>query len=158
MNLVTKLYNVCKGNNLTIATAESCTSGLISSTICSISGASSIFKGGIIAYQDIIKINQLGIPKALIEKETSVCIEVAKKMAENSLKIFKSDYSISSTGYTGPNGGNNKYPIGTVFIAISNKKETYVKHFFLTGSRESVVNQVVQNAIQLLIIQIKKNQ
>ena len=79
-------------------------------------------------------------------------------MAENSLKIFKSDYSISSTGYTGPNGGNNKYPIGTVFIAISNKKETFVKHFFLTGSRKSVVNQVVQNAIQLLIIQIKKNQ
>ena len=66
MNLVTKLFNVCKSNNLTIATAESCTSGLISSTICSISGASSIFKGGIIAYQDIIKINQLGIPKALI--------------------------------------------------------------------------------------------
>lgn len=158
MSLASILYDICTSKKLSIATAESCTSGLISSNICSISGASSIFKGGIIAYQDDIKIDKLNIAKDLIEEKTSVSLDVAKQMAENSLDIFNADYTLATTGYIGPTGGTDEYPIGTVFIAISNKNDTIVKRFFFSGSRQYIANKVVQHAISLLIKEIKKNE
>ena len=158
MSLASRLYKICINNNFSVATAESCTSGLISSTICSVSGASSFFKGGLIAYQDQIKINQLNIPKSLIEKKTSVSLDVAKKMAKNSLDIFNADYAIATTGYTGPTGGSDKDPIGTVFIAVANEFDTIVKHFVFNGNREIITNKIVYAAIELLIMEIKKNE
>ena len=158
MSLASRLYKICINNNLCIATAESCTSGLISSTICSVSGASSFFKGGLIAYQDQVKINQLNISKSLIEKKTSVSLEVATKMAKNSLDIFNADYAIATTGYTGPTGGSSKHPIGTVFIAVANEFDTIVKHFIFNGNREIIKNKIVYAAIELLITEIKKNE
>ena len=158
MSLASRLYTICVNNNISIATAESCTSGLISSTICSVSGASSFFKGGLIAYQDQVKINQLNISKSLIEKKTSVSLDVAKKMAKNSLDIFNADYAIATTGYTGPTGGNDKDPIGTVFIAVANEFDTIVKHFVFDGNREIITKKIVDTALELLIMEIKKNE
>ena len=88
-----------------------------------------LFKGGLFAYQDQVKINQLNISKSLIEKKTSVSLDVAKKMAKNSLDIFNADYAIATTGYTGPTGGNDKDPVGTIVCCCANEFDTIVKHF-----------------------------
>ena len=104
---------------------------------------------------DIVRLN---ISKSLIEKKTSVSLDVAKKMAKNSLDIFNADYAIATTGYTGPTGGNDKDPIGTVFIAVANEFDTIVKHFVFDGNREIITKKIVDTALELLIMEIKKNE
>jgi len=155
MSNIQGLHDICVAKDLCIATAESCTAGLLSVKITSIPGASSFFKGGVIAYQNTIKINTLGVSQLVIEEKTEVCSDVVESMAKGVRKKFAVDFSIATTGYAGPTGGNKLNPIGTVFIAISSKKKTISKRFIFTGNRESVINQVIVHGLNFLIEEIK---
>ena len=158
MNLFQQLHDLCVEKKVSIATAESCTAGFLAAKITSIAGASSFFKGGIIAYQNDIKINHLGVSKSLIKEKTEVCAEVVQQMAQGVRNKFSADFSVATSGYAGPTGGSELNPIGTVFIAISSKEKTISKRFVFLGDRESVVSQSVISGAEFLMEVLKNNQ
>ena len=158
MNPFQQLHDLCVEKKVSIATAESCTAGFLAAKITSIAGASSFFKGGIIAYQNDIKINHLGVSKSLIKEKTEVCAEVVQQMAQGVRNKFSADFSVATSGYAGPTGGSELNPIGTVFIAISSKEKTISKRFVFLGDRESVVSQSVISGAEFLMEVLKNNQ
>ena len=157
MNPFQQLHDLCVEKKVSIATAESCTAGLLAAKITSIPGASSFFKGGIIAYQNDIKINHLGVSKSLIKEKTEVCAEVVQQMAQGVRNKFSADFSVATSGYAGPTGGSELNPIGTVFIAISSKEKTISKRFVFLGDRESIVSQSVISGAEFLMEVLKNN-
>ena len=158
MNPFQQLHDLCVEKKVSIATAESCTAGFLAAKITSIAGASSFFKGGIIAYQNDIKINHLGVSKSVIKEKTEVCSEVVQQMAQGVRNKFSADFSVATSGYAGPTGGSELNPIGTVFIAISSKEKTISKRFVFLGDRESVVGQSVISGAEFLMEVLKNNQ
>ena len=157
MNPFQQLHDLCVEKKVSIATAESCTAGLLAAKITSIAGASSFFKGGIIAYQNDVKINLLGVSKSVIKEKTEVCAEVVQQMAEGVRNKFSADFSVATSGYAGPTGGSELNPIGTVFIAISSKEKTISKRFVFVGDRESIVSQSVISGAEFLVEVLKNN-
>ena len=158
MSLLDDLHQICIEKGVSIAVAESCTSGLIASKLSQKSGSSTFFKGGVVAYQNEIKIKLLGVSEGLIAKNTEVSAEVVSQMAKSVRKSFFADYSVATSGYAGPTGGTLNNPIGTVFIAIANSINIEVNRFFFKGSRESIVNQASEKSLELLCRTIKKQQ
>ena len=157
MSVIKQLQELCLLHDISIAVAESCTAGYISSDISSISGSSKYFKGGIIAYQNEIKIKILGVSEKLITEKTEVSAEVAEKMAYNTLSYFNVDFSIATSGYAGPGGGSTINPVGTVFIAVANQSNTIVKRYSFSGNRQRITMQATKEAILLLLSEIKKH-
>ena len=135
---------------------ESCTAGNIAAEITSVSGSSSYFKGGVIAYQNEAKINILGLSEKLISDYSEVSSQSIKEMATNALNMFNVDFSIATSGYAGPDGGTDLNPVGTVFIAVAHKDGVMVDRFSFLGNRKSVTDQAVQSAFKLLLSEIKK--
>jgi nicotinamide-nucleotide amidase len=133
----------------TVSVAESCTGGLLCASLTGLSGSSGYFVLGIIAYSNQAKHKLLGIPLTLINAEGAVSYEVALKMAESVRKLAKTDYGISITGIAGPKGGTAQKPVGTVYIAASNKKKTICQKFLFKGSRASIRKQSVAKALDL---------
>ena len=150
------VYDLCKIKCISISVAESCTSGLIASSLSQIPGSSDIFLGGIICYSDLSKINLLGISSKLINEKSSVSEDVCFEMAQNVRNKFNSDYSIATTGYAGPTGGTEDNPIGTVFITINSSKGSITEKILFSGDRKIILNQVRIKALELLIDEIKK--
>ena len=111
---------------LTVATAESCTGGLVGKLFTDVAGSSAVFKGGIMAYTNDVKIGVLGVSADVIEKHTEVSFEAAAEMAQRARCLFGSDIGIATTGFAGPTGGNESDPIGTVYIAVSSKNKCLV--------------------------------
>ena len=137
-------------NNLTLSLAESCTGGLISKSITDISGASNYFIGGLVAYSNDIKSNFLDIPNSTIEKYGAVSSEVSELMAINISKNFKSDIALSCTGISGPNGGTNKKPVGTVYISIKFFDKILTEKFIFRLNRKSHRIMSKQTALYML--------
>ena len=156
MSILESLHDLCVSKGISVAVAESCTSGLIASKLTLKSGSSSFFKGGIIAYQNGIKIKLLGVDEQAILQYTEVSTEVVKQMAEGVKKRFLADYSIATSGYAGPSGGTSNNPIGTVFIAVSSASGINIERFIFLGDRQSIVNQASEKAVSLLYDAIKK--
>ena len=157
MSILESLHDLCVSKGISVAVAESCTSGLIASKLTLKSGSSTFFKGGIIAYQNAIKIKILGVDEQAILQYTEVSAEVVKQMAEGVRKSFLADYSIATSCYAGPSGGTNNNPIGTVVIAISSASGVDVERFIFSGNRQSIVNQASEKAVSLLYDAIKKH-
>ena len=149
-----KLFDIC-AEDITIAVAESCTAGLLSSRITSIPGSSNYFKGGLIAYQNGVKIDFLGVKEGLIKKRTAVNEEVVIDMANSILENFSVDYAVAISGYAGPTGGSEENPIGTVYISVVSKFNVLVERFNFKGERSIVLEQAVEKALSLLYHQIK---
>jgi len=122
--------------NKTIAISESCSGGYASHMITSIPGSSKYFLGSIIAYNNSIKENILGIDKKIIRDKGAVSKEVVEEMAKNIRIKFKSSIGLSVSGIAGPSGGSTKKPVGTVWIGLSDDKKTYSKKFQLTERRD----------------------
>ena len=156
MDFLKQLHDLCIAKDISISVAESCTSGLIASKITSISGSSAYFKGGIIAYQNEIKVNVLGVSQRLIDEKTEVSSEVVEQMALNIQSEFNSDFSIAISGYAGPLGGIEKNPVGTVFIAVANNRKAISIKFRFQGGREEIVNQATTAGFKFLVSEIKK--
>jgi nicotinamide-nucleotide amidase len=150
------VYDLCKIKCISISVAESCTSGLIGSSLSQIPGSSNFFLGGIICYSDLSKINLLGISSKLINEKSSVSEDVCFEMAKNVRNKFSSDFSIATTGYAGPTGGTEDNPVGTVFITINSSKGSITEKILFSGDRKIILNQVRIKALELLINEIKK--
>lgn len=122
-------------NNLTVSTAESCTSGLLASRLTDVPGSSQYFKGGSVCYSNDLKINDIGVDRDLIEKYGAVSEEVAESLAKNIAKKNNTDIGIGITGIAGPDGGTEKKPVGLVFVGIFYKNNLYIKRYNLTPDR-----------------------
>lgn len=150
------VYDLCKIKCISISVAESCTSGLIASSLSQIPGSSNFFLGGIICYSDLSKINLLGISPKLINEKSSVSEDVCFEMAKKVRNKFNSDYSIATTGYAGPSAGTDDNPVGTVLITINSTKGSVTEKILFSGDRKIILNQVRIKALELLIDEIKK--
>lgn len=137
---------------LKIATAESCTGGLIAATITEIPGSSQIFERGFITYSNQSKIELLTVPTFYLEDYGAVSRETAVAMAEGAILMSKADIGISVTGIAGPEGGTEDKPVGTIFIglAIKGKNTKFEQHHF-TGSRHLIRTQTVEAAFDMVM-------
>ena len=143
------LLKICKLKKIYLTTAESCTGGMIASSIVSINGSSSIFKSGIVTYSNESKAEFLKIPLELININGAVSELVAFKMAENVLSIMNSSLSIAVTGIAGPSGGSNDKPVGLVWIGIGTKKNILTKKYLFQGNRLKVRQKTTLQALKL---------
>jgi len=150
--LAQEIAELLISKNKTLSVAESCTGGKISSIITSVVGSSDFFKGGIIAYSNQVKLNQLGVRQKDLEKYSSVSEKVAMQMTEGIKNQFLVDYAIATTGYAGPEGEK----VGQVFIAFSSSTKTIVKECFFQGERREIVDQAAIETLTLLLTEIKK--
>ena len=157
MSILESLHVLCISKGISVVVAESCTAGLIASKLTLAPGSSAFFKGGIIAYQNAIKIKILGVDEQAILEYTEVSTEVVKQMAVGVRRSFLADYSIAISGYAGPSGGTNNNPIGTVFISISSVSGVNSERFIFSGDRQSIVNQASEKSLSLLYEAIKKH-
>jgi nicotinamide-nucleotide amidase len=130
------INKLLKDSNKTISIAESCTGGLIAGLITSVPGSSGYFKGSVVAYANEIKTGILNVNPELIKSNGAVSEKVVIEMAYNIRKIMNTDYSIATSGIAGPDGGTPEKPVGTVWIAISSKKQTIAKKYLYNLSRE----------------------
>ena len=122
-------------NNLTVSTAESCTSGLLASRLTDVPGSSKYFKGGSVCYSNELKINDIGVNSDLIERYGAVSEEVVESLAKNIAQKNNTDIGIGITGIAGPDGGTEKKPVGLVFVGIFYKNNLYIKRYNLTPDR-----------------------
>lgn len=130
----------------TLSVAESITGGGLASAITEVSGSSKVFVGGVIAYEDSIKISELKVDAKTLKKFTAVSEEVAKEMAVGALKKFKTDYAIATTGVAGP-GKAYGQKAGTVWVAIASKKEVFAIALSLSGSRDLIRHATIESAL-----------
>ena len=139
-----------------ISFAESCTGGLLSSTITSVSGSSKIFTLGLITYSNQSKIKNLKVPKKTITKYGAVSYETCLSMVKNINNIAKTNISVSITGIAGPNGGTKQKPVGLVFIGIKKANKTLVKKYlFKNKNRSSIQKTTVTKALNLILTFMK---
>ena len=136
--------------NFTISCAESCTGGLLTSTLTDAAGSSNYVKGAIVSYTNEIKNSILKVKAETLEKFSAVSEETAREMAENVREIFKTDIGVGITGYAGPGGGTKNNPVGTVYISFAEKNFVEVKKFQFSGSRTEIKFQAVQSALKII--------
>ena len=150
--LAQKLVKLLHKKKLKVSFAESCTGGLLSSTITSISGSSKIFTLGLITYSNHSKINILKVPKKIIIKYGAVSYETCLSMVKNLNKISKTNISLSITGVAGPKGGTKQKPVGLVFIGIKKGNKILIKkHLFKNKKRVSIQKSTVNKALNLIL-------
>ena len=151
-----KIVRLLIKKRLKISFAESCTGGLLSSTITSISGSSKVFTIGLVTYSNQSKIDILKVPKNIIRKHGSVSYETCLSMVKKLSKISKTNLSLSITGIAGPKGGTKKKPLGLVFIGIKKGNKTLVKkHLFQHKKRVSIQKSSVNKALNLILSFLK---
>ncbi len=146
-----------KESNETVATAESCTGGLIAHLISSIPGASLYFKGSIVSYSNEVKTNLLGVTTEVLETFGAVSEQTVIKMATEVRKKLNTDYGVAVSGIMGPDGGTVDKPVGTVWIAIATPKDVQVNLFHLPFDRQRNVQQTAVNALNFLRKKIVDN-
>ena len=150
MNLNKKVVSLLKRKKITLAIAESCTGGLLSGSITSVSGASKVFSLGLVTYSNQAKISILKVPKKIIQKYGAVSVQCCLSMVNNLSKISKSKVCISITGIAGPRGGSKQKPVGLVYIGI--KKDKIVKvnrYIFKNRGRNYIQKATVNKALKL---------
>ena len=140
----------------TVATAESCTGGLIAERFTTNAGASKYFKGSIVSYTKEIKVNVLKVSEDIINKHSVVSAEVAEAMAKNALQIMHSDFAIATTGNAGPTKDDTEEGLGIVYIAIATKDKVYSEQFSFGNHRVKVINKAANKAFEMLQKEILK--
>ncbi len=141
-------------NNLTLATAESCTGGYLAHMITSVPGSSRYFKGSVIAYSNEVKIVQLGVSTEDLKQQGAVSEEVAKAMVKGVRKELNADIAIATTGIAGPDGGTIEKPVGTVWIAYSDKHKTVAKKFNFSRDRTFIVHWSALAALNMIRLNV----
>lgn len=143
-----------KGKSQSVCMAESCTGGEISHLITSVPGSSTYFKGSVIAYDNSVKSQLLGVPKETITKFGAVSAETVEMMAVGARELFKTDFSVATSGIAGPDGGTIDKPVGTVWIGVSSRERTLVEKRILGNDRVSNIRRFSFAALNLLRKQI----
>lgn len=151
IKLVNKVSDELKKHQVTIATAESCTGGLLAHTLTNVSGSSEYFDRGVICYNNIAKMELLGVPEQLLTNYGAVSKQVAAAMAKAIQQGAQVDIGISTTGIAGPTGGTKDKPVGLVCIGVSTKDTVVVKEFLFSSDRLTNKDSTCTAALELLL-------
>jgi nicotinamide-nucleotide amidase len=153
---VKKIVDLLKKKKITISFAESCTGGMLSSAITSISGSSKVFSMGIVTYSNNAKSKILHVPKRIIKKHGAVSVQCCLSMVNNLKKISKSKICISITGIAGPNGGSKSKPVGLVYIGVINSNKINInKYIFKNKGRLNIQKNATNTALKLILTSLK---
>jgi nicotinamide-nucleotide amidase len=151
-NLSLKIVKLLTIKKLKVSFAESCTGGLLASSITSISGSSKVFNLGLVTYSNNAKVKILKVPKKTINKYGAVSHETCLSMVKNLSRISKSNISISITGIAGPNGGTKEKPVGLVYIGLKKGDTTIIKkNLFKNKRRISIQKATVKEALKMVL-------
>ena len=158
MSLNKKIISLIKRKKMKLAVAESCTGGMLSSAITSVSGSSKVFTMGLVTYSNQAKTSILKVPKKIIKKYGAVSVQCCLAMVNNLSKISNSKACISITGIAGPKGGSKQKPVGLVYIGIRVGKRVIVnKCNFKNKGRAYIQRQTVKKSLNLLLKLIKQD-
>ena len=151
-----KLVSLLRKKNLKLATAESCTGGMLSSSITSVSGSSKIFIMGLVTYSNKSKNLLLKVPKQILKKHGAVSSKCCLYMVNNLNKISKSNISVSITGIAGPSGGSEKKPVGLVYIGVKKTNKVKInKYLFKQKGRLKIQKAAVKKSMELILSILK---
>ena len=163
-SLAEKIVKLCSENGKKLATAESCTGGMLSAAITAVSGSSSVIELGICSYSNRIKNEVLGVDTSILESYTEYSIQCAEAMANGVRKNALSNYAVSTTGVAGPTGGTSDHPVGEVCIGISTDKTNYGERYVFTqksgdcfSARDYIRASAAKQALICLYDAIKKD-
>ena len=151
MTTAEKLVKVLAEKKLTCATAESCTGGGVGYAITSVSGASAVFWGGVISYDNSVKRDLLGVPGEILETKGAVSPECAAAMVEGVRQRTGTDLAVSITGIAGPGGGSAEKPVGLVWFGVASKSGVRAEKMIFSGDRDAVRSSAIEHALQLLL-------
>ena len=152
INLSLKILKLLTKKKLTVSLAESCTGGLLASSITSFSGSSKVFNMGLVTYSNNAKVKLLKVPKKTITKYGAVSYETCLSMVKNLSKISKANISISITGVAGPNGGTKEKPVGLVYIGLKKGSKIFIKkNLFKSKKRISIQKATVNQALKMIL-------
>ena len=149
MNLCSEVIKVLAGR--TLVTAESCTGGGIGRALTAVSGASAVFKGGVISYCDELKQHLLGVPVSDLKRFGAVSAPVAEAMALGAREHMNADVAVSVTGLAGPGGDEFGNPVGTVYIGYAGRDGVFSRKYLFSGSREEVRQSSIEAALRLIL-------
>lgn len=147
---------VLRARGETLATAESCTGGLLAALITDVPGASEYFLGGIVAYGNEAKVALLGVERELLRLHGAVSAPCAQAMAEGCRAKFGATFALATTGIAGPGGGTPAKPVGLVYVALASPEGTRVKEHRFSGSRDEVRRQASDAALDLLLRTVRE--
>lgn len=150
VSLENALGDLLQEKGLTLASAESCTGGNIARLITSVPGSSSYYSGSVVAYENRIKTSVLGVDPELIAKHGAVSREVVEQMAYGVRRLLGTDTAISTSGIAGPDGGTEEKPVGSTWICVQFRDDSFAKLYRFGGNRERIIDQASFTAIQLL--------
>jgi nicotinamide-nucleotide amidase len=144
------VLDLCRSRGLTLATAESCTGGLVSARLTSVPGSSAVFLGGVVAYANDVKTAELGVPVEILEKHGAVSAEAAKAMAHGVRERLGADVGVAVTGVAGPDGGTEDKPVGLVFVHAVGPEAEEARRTDFPGDREMVRGRATAAALHLV--------
>jgi nicotinamide-nucleotide amidase len=156
--LAIRAGNKLRDARIMLATAESCTGGMVAAAITDISGSSGWFERGFVTYSNQAKTEMIGVPAELIEKHGAVSEPVARAMAEGALRNSRAQVSLAITGVAGPGGGTPEKPVGMVSFGWSNRLHTSVETLVFKGDREQIRVQAATHALRGLLALIDEQE
>lgn len=155
--LAARLVEECTRRRIKISTAESCTGGMISGAVTSVAGSSAVIELGVCSYSNRIKREVLGVSPEILEQHTEYSVQCAAAMADGVRRLSGSDFSVSTTGIAGPDGGTAAHPVGEVCIGVSGRNGSRAERFLFAQDkpdRENIRAAAVQKALELLLAEI----
>jgi nicotinamide-nucleotide amidase len=153
-DLAALVLQAARSRGVRIAVAESCTGGLVGARLTDIPGSSDVFVGGVIAYDNEVKLEALRVPAGVLEEHGAVSEQTARAMAEGVAQGLRVSAAVSVTGIAGPGGGSEKKPVGTVWIGCALDGATETRRFLFAGSRPEIRARAAQAALHLLLRRI----
>ena len=151
MTTAEKLVKALREKQMTCATAESCTGGGVGYAITAVPGASAVFKGGVICYDNAVKREGLGVPEEVLEAQGAVSSACAAALAEGARSRLRVDLAVSITGIAGPDGGSAEKPVGLVWFGLASRSGVATGHRVFPGDRAAVRAAAIEHALQLLL-------
>jgi nicotinamide-nucleotide amidase len=148
--LAAMVLDLCRARGLTLATAESCTGGLVAAQLTSVPGSSDVFLGGVVAYSNEVKARELGVPEATLERFGAVSEEAAEAMAAGARERLGADVAVSVTGVAGPGGGTPEKPVGLVFLHAQGPEGSLARRLDFPGDREAIRGRATAAALHLV--------
>jgi PncC family amidohydrolase len=149
--LVERLQASCLERGLTVATAESCTGGMIAKLITDLPGSSGYFRGGVVSYSDEVKESLLGVPGDQLAAHGAVSAQVARSMAVGAMQRTEASLAVAVTGVSGPGGGSPAKPVGLTYVAVAGSSGVEVRRFVWTGDRAANRESSARAAVELLL-------
>jgi PncC family amidohydrolase len=144
------VLELCRARGWTLASAESCTGGLVGARLTDVPGASAVYVGGVVAYSDDVKRSQLGVPDETLRQHGAVSAETAEHMAAGARRALAADVAVSVTGVAGPSGGTSEKPVGLVFLAAKSPDGDFAERLLLDGDRHAIREQATVRALRFL--------